>query len=357
MSMHSLPFRSPGRFAAALVLALWPGACASQQGDGATPVSQAWQRSRQQRDLLDETPAAGGEAAASAEPLARVNGQPISRQQVVRLLLAGRGVAVLDEVIVLELVRRQAEQEGLTVSGGDLEAEYDRALRSLLTTLPSADPAAFDREAAERVLDEILTSRGISRQEYRLGMLRNAYLRKLARADLRITDEQLRAEYERAYGRRVRVRHIQLLGGVDVAEVQRLITAGQDFADLARRYSANAATGPGGGLLRPFSRDDPDVPALLRETAFGLAAGQVSNPIRIDNWRHVIKVEEHLPAQALPLEEVRHELETRLRRRLIDPQMRRISAELFGAARVEIADPTLAADFFEQHPELGRSDR
>ena len=236
MSMQSLPSRLSGCFAAALVVGLWPGGCASQQGDGATPVSHAWQRSQQQRDLMDETLAAGGEAS-SAEPLARVDGRPISRELVVRLLLAGRGVAVLDELIVLELVRRQAEQEGLTVSGADLKAEYDRALRSLLTTLPSADPTAFDREAAERVLDEILTSRGISRREYRLGMLRNAHLRKLAMAELQITDEQLRAEHERAYGRRVRIRHIQLLGGADVAEVQRLIAAGQDFALPGRRLA------------------------------------------------------------------------------------------------------------------------
>ena len=340
--------------AAALALWAYPWGCARPSGDGATSVSQAWQRWQEpgaaQPDVpLDDAPAASG------EPIARVDGRPIARKQVMQLLLAGRGVSVLEELIVLELARHEAEEKGLVVSGRDVEAECDRALRSLLSSLPSAEPAAFDREAAERVLDEVLTSRGVSRQEYRLGMLRNAYLRKLARADLEISEEQLRVEHQQAYGERVRLRHIQLLSGADVTEVQRKLAAGVDFAELARRYSANAVTGPAGGLLAPFAKDNSAIPALLREAAFSLGGGEVSNPIRIDNWQHIIKVEAHIPAEEIPFEQVRHELETRLRRRLIDPAMQRISAELFSRAKVEITDSALGADFFKRHPELRRS--
>jgi parvulin-like peptidyl-prolyl isomerase len=83
--------------------------------------------------------------------------------------------------------------------------------------------------------------------------------------------------------------------------------------------------------------------------------GDVSNPIRIDNWRHIIKVEQRIAAEDVPLEDVRHELETRLRQRLIEPEMQRISAELFNQANIAISDAALRADFFERHPELTRS--
>lgn len=319
-------------------------------------MGRAWQRSRSGVAPPTSLPAEA-QTAAPGEAIATVDGMPIGRDQVVGLLLAGRGVSVLEELIVLELARREAQARGLTVSGNDVQAEYDRALRLLVNNLPLAGAASLDTPAAERMLDEVLAGRGISRQEYRLAMLGNAYLRKLAEAGLQITEDQLREEYGRAYGERVQVRHIQLAGGPDVAEVQRLLAAGADFAEVARGHSANAVTAGQGGLLAPFSRDCPEVPALLREAAFALGPGEVSNPVRVNNWYHVIKIEGRLPPEEASFEAVRSELRNRVRERLVGPEMRRISAELFARAQVEIADPALGADFFKQHPELRRSGR
>ncbi len=348
--------RHTGRWAAvALTLGALSG-CATPREQQAKPVADAWQQSRSQPPAGAEAPSPDTAVPATVgEPIARVDGRPIGRERFLDLLIAGRGVSVLDELIVLDLARHEAEQRNLVVSESDLEAERDRTLRSLLSTLPAADAEHFDRRAAEAVLDNILFSRGISRQEFDIGTLRNAYLRRLADAGLTIAQDDIQAEYLRVYGERVRVRHIQLLSAADAQQVQQQLEAGADFAELARRHSANPLTAPGGGLLEPFGRADPAVPALLREAAFRLQKGDVSNAIRVDNWYHLLKIEDRLPAVEVPLEQVRGELERRARDRLLEVEVQRLSADLFSRARVEIADAALAADFFKQHPELRRS--
>jgi len=279
-----------------------------------------------------------------------VNGQPIWREQFLRLLIAGRGQDVLDELVVLELARQAVRATGGDITAADIQAEEDKALRRLLSQVPAAEPAAVDPEAGPRLLEELLAARGMSREEYRLGLVRNACLRKLATARIKVTEEELRDEYARAYGPRVQVRHIQLSSPADAERIQQALSGGAQFADLARRYSANVVTAPGGGLLRPFSADDPEVPTLLRQAAFALAVGQTSSPIRLDNWYHVLRVEQALEPADVPFEQARADLEARLRARRLPDQMRAVSAELFERARLEITDPQLQADFFRRHP-------
>ncbi|MFQ5490323.1 MAG: peptidylprolyl isomerase [Phycisphaerae bacterium] len=339
---------------------VWAG-CATSDGARPGSVLDKWQASRQPAPTQpDPAPLA---ATVSSTPhstgpaIATVNGQPIERRRLQALLLAGRGAELLDELIVLELARSAAQAQGLTVSKRDVEREHRESLRSLVGNLPAADGEAFDSQSAEALLDQVLAGRGMSRKEYRLGMLRNAYLRKLAAGRLEITDEQVRADYARRYGDRVQIRHIQMAAGPELEEVRRQLGAGVSFADLARRYSANTVTAAAGGLLEPFSRDDQDIPALLREAAWALEVGQVSNPIRVDNWHHIIKLEKRLPAESVPFEQVGQEVRARLRQRMMPLEMQRLSAELFEKARIEIADPGLRADYVKRHGQSFRSDK
>ena len=340
-----------------LVALLWlvAAGCSPRQTAEPVPLSDVWRQSQTDPSSRVFVPAAPPQA--HADPIAMVNGQPIDRDVLVRLLLAGRGGDVLEQLIVLELARGEARAAGLTVTEDEVDAEYDQALRGLLSQLPPADETALDREAGQSLLERVLVTRGMSQQEHRLGLWANVYLRKLALARMNLSEQELRQELPRAYGRRVRVRHIQLASSADVERVRRTLRAGADFAETARRFSANPITAPSGGLLKPFSRDDPDVPGLLREAAFSLKPGQVSNPIRAGNWYHVIRLEELLPAADVTFDEVRGKLLERLRARRLPGEMQRLSAELFDRARLEILDPVLEAEFFKRHPDRRRSPR
>ena len=334
--------------------------CAADRAYEPVAVSQAWHAGHadEQHATVTNPPAEPPLPNASpSNPVATVNDRLVSRDRLVELLLAGRGALVLDQLVALELARGEAEKRGVTVTAGEIEAEYDRGVQALLSSLPTAEPNDLDHEAAERLLDQVLAARGMSRQEYRLGVTRNAYLRKLAEARLQFTDDDLQEEYARTYGRRVRLRHIQLARLGDAELIRQRLEAGADFAELARQHSANTVTAPGGGLLEPFSHDDPQVPPILREAAFSLKPGEISNPIRVDNWYHILRVDEQLAAQDVPIESVRDELEQRLRSRQIGAEIGRVSAELYEAADIRVLDPVLRAGFLRQHPELNRSAR
>ncbi|MFH0983094.1 MAG: peptidylprolyl isomerase [Planctomycetota bacterium] len=293
----------------------------------------------------DPAPEAASPAGSGAV-LAIVDGRPVTRERVVEMLLRGHGVGVLEQIIVLDAAQREAAVRGLTVSGADIEAEYDRALHRLLSPLPADEEAPLDREAGERVLERILSSRNVSRAEYMLGMQRNAYLRKIVTHEMQFTEAQLETEFERAYGARVKVRHLQVATLAEAEQMEkRLADEGADFAALAEHYSANPNTAPSGGLLRVFSQNDEDVPDLMRNTAFALEPGQHSAPLRIGEWFHILKVEERYPPGDLASAEVRDEVEQRLRERLTEPAMQQLHQTLLQQARVEILDPVLAEEF------------
>jgi parvulin-like peptidyl-prolyl isomerase len=191
----------------------------------------------------------------------------------------------------------------------------------------------------------------MSRVEYMAGVRRNAYLRKIVEHDMPVTEEQLEAEFRNTYGERVSVRHIQLATAADADRVMReLSVPGTDFSEVARRNSANPDTAPSGGRLRDFSREDPDVPALLREVAFDLELGAHSDPVRIGEWFQIVKLEARHAAADNDLAAVRGELETRILLRTSEPAMRELHRRLLEEAKVVIADPMLADEYRKKHP-------
>lgn len=332
------PNRYPVFFCASVALAA--AGCAPRPAGTAVRVDRAWNDAHQAppRDEPDQPTAAGRPA---EEALVTVNGRPIERRRIVDLLLAGHGPGILEQIVVLESARRLAAQRGLTVNETDIQAEYARSLETLTAPPPSAEPQPLDRKAGQAILDDILARRNISPAEYQIGMERNAYLRKLVQGQLRIPEEQLRAEFDRTYGRRVEVRHIQLPGLSAAQEVRRRLDAGADFADLARHMSANPDTARNGGLLPPFPDTDPDVPPLLREVAFALKDGEVSNPFHVERGWHILRRERILEATPVDFDAARQDTENRLRDRLSAPAMQQLYRSLYTQADIIIHDAVL----------------
>ncbi len=359
--------RQPFRFLLVALSAAILVGCGPRERVAPSTVGKAWQEQQQtespakpasQEPALRTATGPTGEGQArdtiSREPpIATVDGQPIARRRVVDLLLRSHGVGVLEQLIVLDAAERLATDKGLSITRADLDREYDHALRQLTDPLATVTPESFDRAAAERVLENVLARRNISREEFLTGVRRNALLRRIVESEQAFTDEQLRQEYDRRYGRRVRIRHIQLATPAEVGRVEDRLATGDAFDELARRFSANEASARRGGLLKPFSARDEDLPRLLRDVAFGLAPGEVSSAARVGDWYHLIKLVEALPAENVDFPQVRTELEQRLRDRLTGPAMRALYERLFQEATIRIHDPVLQQAFGEKHPDRG----
>jgi len=289
-------------------------------------------------------------AASTSAAIGFVNGIEVPRHRVLNLLLKSRGPRVFEQVAMLAVVERLANDRGLTVSESDVNTEYDITLRTLTDPLAGMGHDAFDATKARELLNAILARRDVSHEEFMLGVRRNAILRRIVEADLEVTEAQLRAAYRHRHGSRVQVRHIQLATPAEVARIKKALAQGQNFAMLAQQYSANSASAARGGLLEPFSLDDPDVPAAMRTAAAALDDSTPSDAVRVGEWYHLLRLERHVPPDQVPFAEVRPDLEREIRRREADPKIRALYQELFEKADIDIADPILRESFGEAFP-------
>jgi len=344
------------------VLPLIVFGCAAGNRARTTSVSTAWQRGdttapeappTYREKPLTREPVREQQAASAEDTLATVNGRSISRTLLIDVLVRSHGASLLEQLIGLQAAWEAAADRDLTITDDDVRREFDRSLKRMAPAGPGAPGAAapFDREAAERLLETVLAQRNMSRDEFDIVVRRNTYLRKIVSSEQALTEEQVRREYERTHGPRVQIRHIQTPTLAEIERVKERLRAGEDFGELAARYSANPATAQANGLLDPFSAGDEEIPSVLREAAFALKPGDLSAILRVGEWYHLIKVEKVFPADETPLEQTRDEVERSVRERMTEPAMYELFEKLFRSATIDIRDPVLRAAFERKHPD------
>lgn len=282
------------------------------------------------------------------EAVAIVNGHPLSRQELIDVLVDAHGVEVLQQMIILQVAKQETKRRGIRVTPADVETEFRASLDRIAARAGLTAEQATEknkRDALQALLDE----RNISMSEFMIGMERNAHLRKLVEQDLRITDETLREEFARTHGAKVLILHIQLdrRDSEGLNEASELIRRGSDFGSIARRLSKNPETAARGGEMEPFTFDDPDIPATLREIAFSLAPGEVSSPVLAGQFFHILKLVRRIPPADVRFEDVRTEVEQSLRERAIPQAMAKLAVELYKQAKIKVLDSKLRPKYEE----------
>ena len=130
-------------------------------------------------------------------------------------------------------------------------------------------------------------------------------------------------------------------------EALNLLEKGTDFGDVARRLSQDAASAQRGGLLEPFTFNDDNIAPVLREAAFALAAGEVSKPVKVGRWWFIWRLERRIPPAEARFEDVKAEVERKLRERVVPQEMNRLVTELFRKAEIRVLDRDLKPKFEE----------
>ncbi|MCG3136207.1 MAG: Foldase protein PrsA 3 [Phycisphaerae bacterium] len=283
--------------------------------------------------------------------IARINEQPITRQEFEQLLRDSHGLFVFEQLLALELVRQEAIRENITVSEMEVEQEYELALIELARRVTNDTEPLRLRELGEKLLEGFLRDKNISRKEYALSMRRNAYLRKLAAPSVLITDADIQFEFQRRYGRQAIARHIALADPQEAATVRAQLAAGEDFATLAVQKSINVDSGQQGGLLPAFAENDEQIPLLIRQSVFALQPGQISTVLHIDEQFHIFRLEQLIePKQG----ELTSALTEELRQDLVQWRTRQVMQDierrLLRSALIQIDDEALRQNYFERHP-------
>ena len=271
-----------------------------------------------------ETPA--GDAAKPAdEPqksqpkvLARVDGNPITEEEVLQLLQSMGPQAMM----------MYGSPEGR---------------RMLLDELVSM--RLFALEGARAKLDETAEFRA-TMESLRMRVLAQAAMRQAIK-DVSVTDEDAKKFYDEhpehfTQPERVHARHILLndetASADQIAKVQADLKAGVAFEELAKSLSQDPGSAPQGGDLGEFQRGQM-VPEF-EAAAFALKEpGDVSEPVKTQFGWHIIKLEKHIPSSPVPFETVKPQILQEVENAKISETLKARAEELKKSFNVEILEP------------------
>ena len=218
---------------------------------------------------------------------------------------------VLDQMVRDWLIAEQAESVGVAVTDEQVEGEMARFFGAL-------DRQYTTREEVNKRLQELgLTNDMIAAflKEYLL----NQGIVQKKKADVAVTDEELRTYYEQNKATLytfkehvVRASHVLIPADQEAKarEVAAKAKAGGDFAELARLYSVDPGTAQNGGDLGYFTRG-----TMLQEfadAAFSQEVGKPGDPVQSTFGWHVILVAARQGPGVLAYEQARDDCRNRL---------------------------------------------
>lgn len=160
--------------------------------------------------------------------------------------------------------------------------------------VPAGDKAKSERRAIDALLKE--------------GLEEEPSVQEIARYY-----QERRQEFARP--ERVRLRQILTEDRATAERALQQITAGADFAEVARKLSRDPSASSG-GYQGELSRED--LPPAFADVIFGLKPGEVSPVVPAGYGFHLFQVVARAPAEVVPLEEARGEIVAKMRQEQAD---------------------------------------
>ncbi|MBV9719526.1 MAG: peptidylprolyl isomerase [Candidatus Eremiobacteraeota bacterium] len=277
-------------------------------------------------------------AACSGGSVATVNGQPVSRSTFdQRLEGSPMGRTVLQQLVQETLIEQYAKNNNITVT----DAEIDARENQIKANFPSGS------------WDEMLKARGLTETDVRSALREQLILDKALAKDVTITPAQIndyfkknRATFDKP--EQVSARHILVPNLSLATQVEADLKAGQNFSDLAKKYSTDPGTKDKGGDLGTFRRGQM-VPAFDKY-AFSAPIGQISPPTKSPFGYHIIQVESRTPGQKATLASVTPQIVDTLRQQQEAPLIQPFLQGLQQKADIKVTDQQFAGLFVTPPP-------
>lgn len=260
----------------------------------------------------------GGSKALASDLVARVNGEPIRREDYARLLeaLASDRREPLDDAARQHVLDRLIEEELLVQHGLALGlARHDRRVRADLTASVIASVVA-DYDDLQPSEAEALAFYDQHRDFFtRPGRLRlrQIFCRAATTGDAAAAEQRATTVVAR-------------------------LRAGEAFATVAAELGDAPLTPLPDALLPAAKLRDYLGPTVLR-AALELDVGAVSEAVRSSSGYHVVQVVERQADSAPPLSEILSEVQAELRRRAGEDALRAYLDDLRARADVVVAQP------------------
>jgi peptidyl-prolyl cis-trans isomerase C len=284
----------------------------------------------------DAVPASNAQQAEPVKPvpaqlpevLARVNGESITKadfEDAVKSVEARAGGPVpadqrdrifrgiLDDLIGFKLLAQEARTRKVAIP----DAEVDARINQIRSQFPSE--AVFTQMLNERkmTLDQVKAD---AREDMAIGkMIEGEIATKIAVKPEQVQDFYAKNPDQFQQPERVRASHI-LIGVPETADaaaktqarakaeqILKDVKAGKDFAALAKEHSSDPGSAVNGGDLGYFQQGQMVGP--FNDAAFSLKPGATSELVETQFGFHIIRVADKQAPRAVPLEEVRAQVE------------------------------------------------
>jgi peptidyl-prolyl cis-trans isomerase C len=286
--------------------------------------------------------------------LARVNGEAIMKVDFDRLIKnmevsANQPVPAerrdeifrraLDQLVTYTVLTQETRARKISVT----DAEVEENLKQMRSQFPN-----------EEAFKKALAARGMTVEKLKSDAKVDMSISKMMDAEVASqsapTDAQIREFYDKnpdkfKQDEAVRASHIlfKVAENADAASkkkaldqaqsVLKQVRSGADFAELAKKYSADGSA-PQGGDLNFFTKGQM-VPAF-DEAAFALKPGQISDIVTTQFGYHIIKVTDRRGASTVPFEQVSEKIKEFLTEQQKQQKAQAFIDALKQKARIEV---------------------
>ena len=210
---------------------------------------------------------------------------------------------VLDYQIENELVLQEAKKKKIKATESEIQAQLDQMKKMF------SNPTDFDN---------MLMQQGMNEDEFKERITQDLIVKKTTDPlykDVKVTDDEAQSYYNNNLTLFQEPGKIQLsqivLGTKGKAEkIVDKLKKGEDFAELAKKNSIDGLTRDSDGDIGWKTEDDID--KELKEAAFSLEVGEVSDPIKTDAGYVIIKATNEELVKQKTFEEAKDEVEQSL---------------------------------------------
>jgi len=252
--------------------------------------------------------------------------------------------AALNRLVDKKLVEQKIRELDIKVSDEDVRLAIEDVKKQ--------------NNLAQEALEQALATQGLTFAQYKVQLKEQLERMRLmsqeVRSKIQVGEREMREYYEshRAdYGgsETFHARHIFFkvdpkASAEDAAKAEKLAgevlakaRAGEDFAELAKKYSQDPSAAKDGGDLGTFKRSDmlPEI----GDTVAAMKPGDVSSIVSSPAGLHIIKLEQKSQEKGRSFEEVKDSIEEQLYKKKSDERFNQWVKELRNAASIDIKQP------------------